>query len=459
MMIHNPDTHVLIELLLPFLSYVAAEFFGFSGILAAVTAGTLQAFDFKKTGLREAEIGNAEKTVWDTVSFVLNAVVFLMLGMQMPAAFLHVWKNEAYNNGFVIAVTVLTTLVMYAVRFLSLSFFPKDVVGRGFGERIRNTLILTLAGVKGVVAIAAAVSLPTFFTRKPLLMFISAGSITLTLLLALFLLPFVTTKSPEEKDRDNRAQIALLRDVVRRLRAKDSERFDAVIVSCRKRIREIEYASGERDEHRRMKSLRVYAAAVEKSILSERLDRKEISREMYKDYMEMLSVTRRAEVAGMLSHTFASISRRITRFARSGKALSAGITLNEYRLKLRDMFRDLTDLIVKSLDDVRDRYPEKLIDLFVEDRVHFMGHLIDDAYAGTSRTRQHGEYVDELLTGYDTERETIRDFLDAGKLTVSQAAALRLNVNKLESHILDDQMDVILKLTSSVGQREACEPE
>jgi hypothetical protein len=42
---------------------------------------------------------------------------------------------------------------------------------------------------------------------------------------------------------------------------------------------------------------------------------------------------------------------------------------------------------------------------------------------------------------------------------VSQAGALRLNVNKLESHILDDQRDVILKLTSGARQREAGEPE
>jgi CPA1 family monovalent cation:H+ antiporter len=454
MTIHHLDTYVLIELLLPFLSYVAAEFFGFSGILAAVTAGALQALDFKKTGLFEAEVGNAEKTVWDIVSFVLNSLVFLMLGMQMPAAFLHVWENPAYNNGFVIMVTVLTTFILYAVRFFSLSFFSETVIGRDVGERIRNTLILTLAGVKGVVAIAAAISLPSFFAQKPLLMFIAAGSITLTLVVALFLLPFVTAESSEEKSEANRPQIELLRDVVRQLRKKEGAHLGAVIVSYQKRIKELEHASYEKNERRQMKSLRMYAGAVERAALSERRAKNEINHRIYKDYMEILSTTRRVEVAGMLSYTFAGVRRRLRHFLRSGRGRPSGMSATEYREKLRDLFWVLTDQIVKSFDDVRDRYSDKLIALFVEERVNLTGHIINDAYAGTLRARLHEEYVDELLIGYEIERETIWDFLDEGKLTLSQANELRANVNRLESYTLaDDQSDVMLKLISIAEQR------
>ena len=85
-----------------------------------------------------------------------------------------------------------------------------------------------------------------------------------------------------------------------------------------------------------------------------------------------------------------------------------------------------------------------------------MGHLIDDAYACTLRARLHEEYVDELLIGYDIERETIWDFLDEGRLTLAQANALRADVNKLESYTLaDDQNDVMLKLVSIVERQRA----
>ncbi|MDR2088138.1 MAG: sodium:proton antiporter [Clostridiales Family XIII bacterium] len=459
MMIHYLDTYVLIELLLPFLSYVAAEFFGFSGILAAVTAGTLQALDFKKTGLFEAEVGNAEKTVWDMVSFILNALVFLMLGMQMPAALLHVWENPDYNKAFVVAVTVVTTLILYAVRFASISFFSEEVIGRGLRERLRNTLILTLAGVKGVVAIAAAISLPAFFAQKPLLMFIAAGTITLTLVLALFLLPFVTTESPEERSEANRAHIELLRDVVRQLRKKEGAHLGAVIVSYQKRIKELEYDSHEKDERKQMKSLRAYAGTVERAALAKRLAGKEIGRRVYRDYMEILSMTRRAEVAGVLSYSLAGLRRYLKYLLRSDKERAIGMSADAYRQKLRDLFWDLTDLIVKSFEDVRDRYSDRLIALFIEERVNLVGHLIDDAYAGTLRARLHEEYVDELLIGYEIERETIWDFLDEGKMTLSQANELRANVNKLESYTLaDDQNDVMLKLIS-VMERQRRERE
>jgi CPA1 family monovalent cation:H+ antiporter len=456
MMVRHLDTYVLIELLLPFLSYVVAEFFGFSGILAAVTAGALQALDFKKTGLFEAEVGNTEKTMWDMVSFILNALVFLMLGMQMPAALLHVWENPDYNKLSVIAVTILTTLILYIVRFLSLSFFSGEVIGRGVKERLRNTLILTLAGVKGVVAIAAAISLPAFFAQKPLLMFISAGTITLTLVLALFLLPFVTTESPEEKQEANRAQIEFLRDVVRQLHKKEGAHLGAVIVSYQKRIKELEHASYEKDERKQMKALRAYAGAVEQAALAERRKRNEISRKVYRDYMDILSMIRRVEVAGMLSYTIAGLRQHLKTLLRSNKERVSELSANEYRQKLRDLFWDLTDRIVKSFEDVRDRYSDKMIALFIEERVNLMGHLIDDAYAGTLRARLHEEYVDELLIGYEIERETIWDFLDEGKLTLAQANELRANVNKLESYTLaDDQNDVMLKLISIVERQRA----
>ncbi|MDR2133010.1 MAG: sodium:proton antiporter [Clostridiales Family XIII bacterium] len=454
MRIHHLDTYVLIELLLPFLSYVVAEFFGFSGILAAVTAGTLQALDFKKTGLFEAEVGNAEKTVWDMVSFILNALVFLMLGMQMPAALLHVWENPDYDKVFVVVVTIVTTLILYAVRFMSISFFSEAVIGRGLRERLRNTLILTLAGVKGVVAIAAAISLPAFFAQKPLLMFIAAGTITLTLVLALFLLPFVTTESPQEKSEVNRVQIEFLRDVVRQLRKKEGAHLGAVIVSYQKRIKELEYVSHEKYERKQMKSLRAYAGAVERSALAERLAGKEINRRVYWDYMEILSMTRRVEVAGVLSYLVADMRQRLTHLLRADKDRLSGMSANAYRQKLRDLFWDLTDTIIKSFDEVRDRYSDRLIALFIEERVNLMGHLIDDAYAGTLRARLHEEYVDELLIGYEIERETIWDFLDEGRMTLSQANELRANVNKLESYTLaDDQNDVMLKLISVVERQ------
>jgi CPA1 family monovalent cation:H+ antiporter len=131
------------------------------------------------------------------------------------------------------------------------------------------------------------------------------------------------------------------------------------------------------------------------------------------------------------------------------------MSAEEYRRKLRDLFWDITDLIVKSFEEARDRYSDDQIALFIEERVNLMGHLIDDAYAGTLRARLHEEYVNELLIGYEIERETIWDFLDEGKLTLPQANELRVNVNKLESHTLaDDQNDVLLKLLSVASRRE-----
>ncbi|MDR3295083.1 MAG: sodium:proton antiporter [Clostridiales Family XIII bacterium] len=461
MMIRYTDTYLLIELLLPFLSYVIAEMCGVSGILAAVTAGTMQSLDFKKNGLFEAELGIAKRTMWDAVCFVLNSMVFIMLGMQMPGAVFQLWTNPIYDNSNVILVTVLTALIMMGVRFLSLIFLAKEVIGRKLKEKLKNTLMLTLAGVKGVVSMASAISLPIFaargeyFTERPLLLFIAAGTITMTLLFALFLLPIVVSDSHKTEHKGNRAHIELLQEVVRQLRKKEGAHLGAVIVSYQKRIKDLEHAGYKKNELKQMRSLREFARNQEMTALRKRRKKHEISARTYRDYQGILSIMRRVEAGGMVSYTLAGIWQRVGRLKKHGKQEVAPMSAEAYRHQIRDLFWEQTDLVVEAMDEVRYRYSDKLIAQFVEERINLMGHLIDDAYAGTLRARLHEEYIEELLLGYEMERETIWDFLDEGRLTIAQANELRVNVNKLESYMLsDDQNDVMLKLLALTGDQE-----
>ncbi|MDR1136449.1 MAG: sodium:proton antiporter [Clostridiales Family XIII bacterium] len=460
MMIHYTDTYLLLELLLPFLSYVVAELCGVSGILAAVMAGTLQAFDLKRSGLFEAELGISKKNLWEIVCFILNSLVFLVLGMELPSIVIDLWENPPYPHVFLIIMILTVTFIMMGVRFLSLMFLANDVIGQRLSEKLKNTLILTLSGVKGVVSMASAVSLPFVlssglpFVERSFLLFIAAGTILLTLVLALFLLPLLIATPPGSRDSENKAQIELLREVVKQLQLKEGAHLGAVIVSYRKRIKEMEHAGYENREFKQVKALRGHIATIEMAALASMYRKNLISRRLFKDYQKIMDMMKHVETAGMVNYTLSGFKHRVERFLHIDRSDFHAPRTEEYRQQLRDLFWDLTDTVVQSLENRRHKFSEKLIAQFIEERIDLMGQLIDDAYSGALRARLQQEYVDELLVGYEIERETIWDFYDNGRLTESQANELRVNVNTLESYTLSgNQNDVMLKLMSLANSR------
>ena len=75
---------ILVSLLIPFGAYSAAEHLGCSGILAAVGAGVTMTFaEFTQAALPTTRI--RRNTVWDTIQFAGNGIIFVLLGEQFPA--------------------------------------------------------------------------------------------------------------------------------------------------------------------------------------------------------------------------------------------------------------------------------------------------------------------------------------------------------------------------------------
>ncbi len=75
---------MLISLLIPFGSYLIAEHLHCSGILAAVAAGITMGF-VETNGELQAATRIRRATVWDTIQFTANGIIFVLLGEQLPA--------------------------------------------------------------------------------------------------------------------------------------------------------------------------------------------------------------------------------------------------------------------------------------------------------------------------------------------------------------------------------------
>ncbi len=158
------DTAVLItlSLLVPYVAFLSSERLGVSGVLAAVTCGLYLGWCSPKMLTASARLQAG--AVWDTLVFLLNSIIFVVIGLQLPA----IWANLShYAAGTLIGYAVAMCLVVILVR--PVWVFPGAYLPRWLVRSIRETepdpgwrsvLIVSWSGMRGIVSLAAALGLP-----------------------------------------------------------------------------------------------------------------------------------------------------------------------------------------------------------------------------------------------------------------------------------------------------------
>ena len=198
---------ILISLLIPFAAYLAAEEIHASGILAAVAAGVTMSFTERGGGkgqsLALTRIRRA--VVWDTVQFVANGLIFVILGEQMPSILARaaevvagtsrpeVWWLAVYVFAIVAALAVLRFIWVWTS--LRLTLFRKRQRGPTPKVGLRLTAVMSLAGVRGAITLAGILTVP--FTlddgspmpARTMAIFLAAGVIIVSLIVATVALP------------------------------------------------------------------------------------------------------------------------------------------------------------------------------------------------------------------------------------------------------------------------------
>jgi CPA1 family monovalent cation:H+ antiporter len=154
-----PSIEIVLGLLAAFGSYTAAEAAGFSGVLAAVTAGLY-------TGRHALEISSPRARlrmdpVWDATTFVLESVLFLLIGLQLRNIVNGISHSDiglAVGTGAaaVAAVIVVRTLWIAGISPLFSRLLPAQVPR----TPARNVAVLSWSGMRGALSLAGALSIP-----------------------------------------------------------------------------------------------------------------------------------------------------------------------------------------------------------------------------------------------------------------------------------------------------------
>lgn len=226
----STTTHVIYEVLSPFLIYLIAEEIGVSGVLAVVAAGLVMQEHVghlaSPDAARQEMVSNS---FWEVIVFLINGIIFVMLGMQLPK----VMQADAMEGIPVHIVLLAMLAVMAAVlimRFLWVSVMELMRKDHKTGMRgIRNTartlheaLITTIAGPKGAVTLSIILTIPVYmddgsmFPHRTLIIFLTSGVILCTLLLADFILPKLAPREDVSKGsvQLEKARIAVLEGVI-----------------------------------------------------------------------------------------------------------------------------------------------------------------------------------------------------------------------------------------------------
>ncbi len=239
----STTVHVIYEVLSPFLIFLAAEELHVSGILAVVAAGlVMQEHSIRMVSSETARHQMVSNSFWEVIVFLINGILFVMLGMQLPK----VMQPQAMSGirpSVVILAMLAVTAVIILMRFIWVSvleLFHRDPCSgkRGLeqpGVTIYQALITTIAGPKGAVTLSIILTIPMYassgrvFPYRDLIIFVTSGVILCTLLLADVVLPRLAPKKIDENAEEQlqAARISVLEGVVKELRKLMNENTDS----------------------------------------------------------------------------------------------------------------------------------------------------------------------------------------------------------------------------------------
>ena len=249
------DTSV--SLLTPFVAYVAAEEIHASGVLAVVVAGLL--LGHRAPVLQTAPSRISERVNWRTISFLLENTVFLLIGLQASWIIDEMTGSDLSGGqiALVCAAALLTTVLLrpiWVFTFHLALFSPARGERSGSTYSWKNAAVISWAGMRGVVTLAAAFAIPESFDYREVLLLVAFTVTAATLFGQGLTLPWLARKldvpGPDPR-QDALAKATLFQDASAaglaelEKHAGEDDPYDT-IGALRRRVEQRDFAAWER---------------------------------------------------------------------------------------------------------------------------------------------------------------------------------------------------------------------
>lgn len=164
----TPAIDAALTVMTPYVLFLIAEHLHFSGVMAVVSGGLFMSFrshEIFKTGTTRINMTG----VWNTMIFVMNAVVFVLIGLQLPDVINGLGETSVMEG---IKYGLIISLIVIAVRLIWI--YPVAHIPRWVSKKVRqdptpgwkNPLVIGWAGMRGVVSLATALSIPVMMNEQ-----------------------------------------------------------------------------------------------------------------------------------------------------------------------------------------------------------------------------------------------------------------------------------------------------
>lgn len=196
--IDDGPIEIAISIFVPYTTYLAAEAIHASGVLAVVASGLY--LSRRSAQFFSPSVRLQANAVWNSLTFILNGVVFVLIGLQLPYVLGGIRESSkgqlllygALFSAFIILLRLLWTFPSAYLTYLLRTRIFHQVIER---PSVRQLFVIGWTGMRGVIALAAAISLPATlengasFPHRNLILFFTFSIILVTLVLQGLTLP------------------------------------------------------------------------------------------------------------------------------------------------------------------------------------------------------------------------------------------------------------------------------
>jgi CPA1 family monovalent cation:H+ antiporter len=244
--IDDGPIEIVVSLLISYAVYVLAQRFHTSGVLAVIACSMVMSHESHRFMSPQVRLQFAG--AWDVITFVLNGVVFILIGLQLPfvrsqLSGIGIWRLLQAGALFSVSIVVLRLVWIFAETYAVFWYRQLQKKPDNAAPRSRELFVLSWGGMRGVLSLAAAFSVPyslangASFGRRSMIVYLTFCLIVTSLVLqgltmpSLIRLMAIDSTNDEERE-ERRARRRLVEDVLRYLnRRRVQERFDAAVMT------------------------------------------------------------------------------------------------------------------------------------------------------------------------------------------------------------------------------------
>lgn len=244
--IDDGPIEIVVSLLISYAVYILAQNFHTSGVLAVIACSMLMSHESHRFMSPQVRLQFAG--AWDVITFVLNGIVFILIGLQLPfvrsqLSGIGIWRLLQAGALFSLSIVLLRLVWIFAEAYAVFWYRRLQKKSDNAAPRPRELFVLSWGGMRGVLSLAAAFSVPyslangAGFGQRSMIVYLTFCLIVTSLVLQGLTMPslirLMAIDSTNDEEREERyARRRLVEDVLRHLnRRRVQERFDPAVVT------------------------------------------------------------------------------------------------------------------------------------------------------------------------------------------------------------------------------------